>query len=339
MRTVTSMNARTGGGDGRRGRAAAPRVFDRVFESGGGGARVSRAFDEETRVALSSASSIAHCFSANARRTARFSSSRLVSARASSRADSRSAARRRRAAAAPSPRARNPGHVSDSSFTHVNVTVVPSIAIVVLAGSTSAYKSHRHANGVAVAARLDLVPGASQCIESISDESIHRSSRIASRERANAREKITSLGRPRSRRSRTSRRPPRGVIASNRHRWRDLDRHRARGLHPRASVVLARPRTLVVVREGGERSGGIHTGVRRVHRARETVASLSSSSRSDESSRRRRLSCLNPKPYHIDHAMHRRARRQFATPSVVVVGRDGGRDGRGERANRGDARR
>ena len=45
------------------------------------------------------------------------------------------------------------------------------------------------------------------------------------------------------------------------------------------------------------------------------------------------------KPYHIDHAMHRRARRQFATPSVVVVGRDGGRDGRGERANRGDARR
>jgi hypothetical protein len=160
MRTVTSMNARTGGGDGRRGRATAPRVFDRVFESGGGGARVPRAFDEETRVARSSASSIAHCFSTNARRTARFSSSRLVSARASSRADSRSAARRRRAAAAPSPRARNPGHVSVSSFTHVNVTVVPSIAIVVLAGSTSAYKSHRHANGVAVAARLDLVPGA-----------------------------------------------------------------------------------------------------------------------------------------------------------------------------------
>ena len=164
MRTVTSMNARTGGGDGRRGRAAAPRVFDGVCTSGGGGggggARVSRAFDEETRVARSSASSIAHCFSANARRTARFSSSRLVSARASSRADSRSAARRRRAAAAPSPRARNPGHVSVSSFTHVNVTVVPSIAIVVLAGSTSAYKSHRHANGVAVAARLDLVPGA-----------------------------------------------------------------------------------------------------------------------------------------------------------------------------------
>ena len=159
MRTVTSMNARTGGGDGKRGRAAAPRVFDRVFESGGG-ARVSRAFDEETRVARSSASSIAHCFSTNARRTARFSSSRLVSARASSRADSRSAARRRRAAAAPSPRARNPGHVSVSSFTHVNVTVVPSIAIVVLPGSTSAYKSHRHANGVAVAARLDLVPGA-----------------------------------------------------------------------------------------------------------------------------------------------------------------------------------
>ncbi len=152
-------------------------------------------------------------------------------------------------------------------------------------------------------------------------------------------QKITSRHRPRSRRFRTSRRPPRGVIASNRHRWRDLDRHRARGLHPRASVVLARPRTLVVVREGGERSGGIHTGVRRVHRARETVASSSSSSRSDESSRRRRLSCLNPKPYHIDHAMHRRARRQFATPSVVVVGRDGGRDGRGERANRRDARR
>ena len=123
-------------------------------------ARASRAFDEETRVARSSASSIAHCFSTNARRTARFSSSRLVSARASSRADSRSAARRRRAAAAPSPRARNPGHVSVSSFTHVNVTVVPSIAIVVLPGSTSAYKSHRHANGVAVAARLDLVPGA-----------------------------------------------------------------------------------------------------------------------------------------------------------------------------------
>ena len=163
MRTVTSMNARTGGGDGRRGRAAAARVFDGVCTSGGGGgggARVSRAFDEETRVARSSASSIAHCFSANARRTARFSSSRLVSARASSRADSRSAARRRRATAAPSPRARNPGHVSVSSFTHVNVTVVPSIAIVVLAGSTSAYKSHRHANGVAVAARLDLVPGA-----------------------------------------------------------------------------------------------------------------------------------------------------------------------------------
>ena len=49
--------------------------------------------------------------------------------------------------------------------------------------------------------------------------------------------------------------------------------------------------------------------------------------------------CLNPKPYHIDRAAHRRARRQFATPSVVVVGRDGGRDGRGERANRRDARR
>jgi len=52
-----------------------------------------------------------------------------------------------------------------------------------------------------------------------------------------------------------------------------------------------------------------------------------------------RASTLNPKPYHIDRAAHRRARRQFATPSVVVVGRDGGRDGRGERANRRDARR
>ena len=297
MRTVTSMNARTGGGDGRRGRAAAARVFDGVCTSGGGGgggARVSRAFDEETRVARSSASSIAHCFSTNARRTARFSSSRLVSARASSRADSRSAARRRRAAAAPSPRARNPGHVSVSSFTHVNVTVVPSIAIVVLAGSTSAYKSHRHANGVAVAARLDLVPGVHRSNQSVTNRSTdRRESRVAN---APTREqKITSRHRPRSRRVRTSRRPPRGVIASNRHRGRDLDRHRARGLHPRASVVLARPRTLVVVREGGERFGGMHTSVRRVHRARETVASSSSSSRSDESSRRRRrLLCLNP---------------------------------------------
>ena len=53
------------------------------------------------------------------------------------------------------------------------------------------------------------------------------------------------------------------------------------------------------------------------------------------------VSCASTltKPYHIDRATHRRARRQFATPSVVVVGRDGGRDGRGERANRRDARR